>query len=94
MQMFRFMIASMLIASLSITDASAFTVDQGGGRSAGAAHLSDPEDAIPFPHIADDGQVSQGFGTNLTGNGTLSFGVTSTNAQPDAFGRAQDRMGQ
>ena len=63
---------------------------------ASAANFGDPDDKIPFPHVADDGsQPSGNFQMQPIGNSGASFGFSgSSNDNTSAFQRAQDRMQQ
>ena len=94
---------SLLAAALLLTStfvsvsASAFSVDE-VGNSKNAANFNDPDDKIPYPHIADDGKPSNNFQGKQVGNGSVTFGFTSSapssSNEPSAFERAQQRMQQ
>jgi hypothetical protein len=96
MRSFRLAITTLLLtATLGSQCAFAFEVDQTAGTNQdGSSRFSDPDDKIPFPHIADDGQPSNNFQAQPVGNSGISFGFTPSNSGSDAFQRAQDRMQQ
>ena len=92
---FRIVMATLSITMISANAALAFEVDQSAATSSNAARLGDPDDKIPFPHVADDGTPpSNNFQAQSVGNTGISFGITPSNSQTDAFQRAQDRMQQ
>ena len=91
-------VALIFMASFGSTRVSALTIDEDSAQSSAAARFGDPDNKIPFPHMADDGTPpSANFQAQPIGNNTnLSFGITgpSNNNQPSAFQRAQERMQQ
>jgi len=90
------LLATALIAgSIGIHAAAALEIDQTTGTNKdGSSRFGDPDDAISFPHVSDDGQPSNNFQAQPIGNSGVSFGFTPSNAGADAFQRAQDRMQQ
>ena len=91
-------ITAVIVVSFGIHHASAFSVDEVGGTNKdGSSRLADPDDKIPFPHVADDGNQSSG-NVQPNGSGSFSFGIAPTNGSSnsgaDAFERAKDRMQQ
>jgi hypothetical protein len=82
-----------IIASLGIHCAYALTVDSTTGAGSNASNFNDPDDKIPFPHVADDGQPSN-FQAQPVGNSGLSFSLSPAHEDTNAFQRAQDRMQQ
>ena len=96
MQSLRFLLTAMLMtAALGIQSASALSIDNTTAtKSDGSSKFEDPDDTIPFPHIGDDGQPTNNFQAQPVGNTGMSFSLTPSNAEPDAFQRAQDRMQQ
>ena len=98
MQSLRLAIATMLLtAAFGMNTVSALSVDTSTTtNSDGSAKFGgDPDDKIPFPHVADDGsQPSNNFQAQPVGNSGVSFGLTPSSAEPDAFQRAQQRMQQ
>jgi len=94
MPLFRLAITIALIAAFGIHGAAALEIENITGNKA-AANFSDPDDKIPFPHVADDGsQPSANFQMQPVGRSGVSFGLTPNNAEPDAFSRAQERQMQ
>ncbi len=90
----RLAITAALIVAFGIHSASALEIDNSTGNKA-SANFSDPDYTIPFPHVADDGSPpSANFQMQPVGQSGVSFGLTSGNARPDAFSRAQERMQQ
>ena len=90
-------IMAITVASLGYHNAFALSVDTStGSNNDGSAKFGgDPDDKIPFPHVADDGtQPSSNFQSQAVGNSGVSFGLTPSSGAPDAFQRAQDRMQQ
>ena len=88
---------SLAFLAVALLLTSAFTVDEGASNKNAAANFNDPDDKIPYPHIADDGRPSNNFQGQPVGNGSVSFGFTSSapsSAEPNAFERAQQRMQQ
>jgi hypothetical protein len=88
---------TLLAAAFGAHNASALTIDQSNGTTgSAAANFGDPDDKIPFPHVADDGsQPSGNFQMQPIGNSGASFGFSgSSNDNTSAFQRAQDRMQQ
>lgn len=101
MQLFRLITISVLmVSSIAIHNASALTIDQNTGTNVdGSSKFVDPDDKIPFPHVADDGDQSSNnssnsFQSSTDGNGGVYFGLTPSNGDTDAFHRAQERMQQ
>ena len=90
-----FLLASTIVSLFAFHNAYAFSVDGNGdtGRNVGA-RFGDPDDAIPFPHVADDGQLSGNAqrGSSENGNGVMSLSPSA--GSDDAFARAQNRMQQ
>ena len=88
-------IAALLTSSLAAHNALALTIDQTTGtNSDGSAKFDDPDDKIPFPHMADDGQPTNNFQAQPVGNTGMSFGLTPSRAEPDAFQRSQENRQQ
>ena len=97
MQPIRLIIAAaFLTAAFAVNTASALSVDKTtNSKSDGSAKFDDPDDKIPFPHVGDDGsQPSSNFQAQPVGNSGVSFGLTPSNSQPDAFQRAQENQQQ
>lgn len=91
-------IPAFVIVTLIASGASALTIEDKAGRNAdGSSRFDDPDNAIPFPHVADDGSMQPGnnFQMQPAGNSGASFGFTGKgNSDFDAFQRAQERMQQ
>jgi hypothetical protein len=82
-------------AWLGAHSAVALQIDQSTGtNSDGSSKFDDPDDKIPFPHIADDGQPSNNFQGQPIGNSGASFSLAPSSGEPSAFERAQERMQQ
>ena len=81
-----------LMVSFNLHNAFAFSVDETSANNKdGSAKFSDPDDKIPFPHVADDGQPTNNFQAQPVGNSGVSFSLTpSRGNEPDAFRRAQE----
>src|SRR5579884_3785535 len=77
---------SVLMGVLVAQSASALSVDQTTGTNRdGSPKFADPDDKIPFPHVADDGsqpQPANNFQGQPVGNSGMSFGLTAP--QPNA----------
>ena len=93
----RFSVFAIALLALSAsTNAMALSVDNNADASGNAAKFGDPDDKIPFPHMADDGQPSHS-GAQPIGNTGASFsfsGSSSNNNDQGSFERAQQRMQQ
>lgn len=85
-----------IMSSVASNAAFALTVDQTAATNKdGSARFGDPDDKIPFPHVADDGTPpTSNFQAQAVGNTGMSFGLTPSNSQPDAFQRAQENQQQ
>ena len=96
MQLVRLTAVALVMASLS-GQALALTVDDTttSGRN-GASLAGDPDDKIPYPHVADDGaSPPTNFQGQPVGNSGVSFNLApAATTQDNAFQRAQDRMQQ
>ena len=93
----RFVAVTLLLVVSATHSASALSIDEAAGTNKdGSPRFSDPDDRIPFPHVADDGQPSSSYNlqSQPVGNSGLSFGLTSSASEPDAFERAKARMQQ
>jgi len=87
----KLLVTAFLVSTLMAQGAYAFSVDTSSGVSRdGASNFGDPDDKIPFPHVADDGRMSN----QLQSSGGVSVGVTNSNNSGNAFQGAMDRMQQ
>jgi hypothetical protein len=83
---------TLLLTMFGAHSVSALSIDTTTGTNAdGSAKFDDPDDKIPFPYVADDGTApSSNFQAQPMGNTGLSFGLTPSNGERDAFQRAQE----
>ena len=88
--------AAIMASSLGFHSVFALSIDKTTGTNAdGSAKFDDPDDKIPFPHVADDGTPpASNFQAQPIGSTDISFGLTPSNGEHDTFQRAQENRQQ
>jgi len=89
-------LTAILGAGFGLHSAFALSIDTTTGTNAdGSAKFDDPDEKIPFPHVADDGTPpASNFQAQPVGNTGISFGLTPSNGERDTFQRAQENRQQ